>query len=259
MLIPTRCCAIIIIVHAARAFMDVLWFLSLLIEKREPQTCTDAYVPQRCVCMRRMYLCLDAQIEEMEVDIDLVQCDIVRLAFPLSCDAPCGGAPPAAAAQPQECDTAAASHSNSKTDEQAQAEKQYQCEFDCGFTGTFSDVEAHESLCPLRDEAQVEGDESAEEEVEDEDEDEEGREAAAVMDAVARERGPSPIVGGGVRSIGQRGMRGTRCICFDTVLMNPPFGTRCRGMDMLFLYTGLCLARRAVYSMHKVRLLFLIF
>ena len=34
--------------------------------------------------------------------------------------------------------------------------------------------------------------------------------------------------------------------------MNPPFGTRCKGIDMLFLMAGLRLARRAVYSMHKV-------
>ncbi|XP_050098971.1 rRNA N6-adenosine-methyltransferase Mettl5 [Anopheles aquasalis] len=39
---------------------------------------------------------------------------------------------------------------------------------------------------------------------------------------------------------------------FDTVLMNPPFGTkRNAGIDMVFLRTGLELARGAVYSMHK--------
>uniref|UniRef100_A0A6I8P6S3 Methyltransferase-like protein 5 n=2 Tax=Ornithorhynchus anatinus TaxID=9258 RepID=A0A6I8P6S3_ORNAN len=39
---------------------------------------------------------------------------------------------------------------------------------------------------------------------------------------------------------------------FDTVIMNPPFGTKHnKGMDMLFLKTALQLARTAVYSLHK--------
>jgi predicted RNA methylase len=38
----------------------------------------------------------------------------------------------------------------------------------------------------------------------------------------------------------------------DTVLMNPPFGTRRAGADIEFLQLGVQLARRAVYSMHKV-------
>ncbi|ETN63759.1 methyltransferase [Anopheles darlingi] len=39
---------------------------------------------------------------------------------------------------------------------------------------------------------------------------------------------------------------------FDTVLMNPPFGTKQNaGIDMDFLRTGLELAHDAVYSMHK--------
>lgn len=38
---------------------------------------------------------------------------------------------------------------------------------------------------------------------------------------------------------------------FDTVVMNPPFGTKRKGVDILFLQTGLNLAREAVYSMHK--------
>ena len=42
---------------------------------------------------------------------------------------------------------------------------------------------------------------------------------------------------------------------FDTVLMNPPFGTKPgnKGIDMVFLETGLKLVKRggAVYSMHK--------
>jgi predicted RNA methylase len=39
---------------------------------------------------------------------------------------------------------------------------------------------------------------------------------------------------------------------FDTVLMNPPFGTKHNwGLDMLFLKSGLALAKTAVYSLHK--------
>jgi len=39
---------------------------------------------------------------------------------------------------------------------------------------------------------------------------------------------------------------------FDTVIMNPPFGTkRNAGMDMTFLQTGIALASSAVYSLHK--------
>ncbi|KAJ1912688.1 hypothetical protein IWQ60_009552 [Tieghemiomyces parasiticus] len=40
---------------------------------------------------------------------------------------------------------------------------------------------------------------------------------------------------------------------FDTVIMNPPFGTKPgnRGIDMAFLRVALGLARTAVYSLHK--------
>ena len=40
---------------------------------------------------------------------------------------------------------------------------------------------------------------------------------------------------------------------FDTVVMNPPFGTKAKGIDMVFLQQALGLVRRggAVYSMHK--------
>ncbi|XP_076439604.1 rRNA N(6)-adenosine-methyltransferase METTL5-like [Babylonia areolata] len=39
---------------------------------------------------------------------------------------------------------------------------------------------------------------------------------------------------------------------FDTVVMNPPFGTKfSEGIDKIFLKTGLSLARNAVYSLHK--------
>ncbi|NP_001155764.1 methyltransferase-like protein 5-like [Acyrthosiphon pisum] len=38
---------------------------------------------------------------------------------------------------------------------------------------------------------------------------------------------------------------------FDTVIMNPPFGTRERGADLIFLKMALSLATEAVYSLHK--------
>lgn len=39
---------------------------------------------------------------------------------------------------------------------------------------------------------------------------------------------------------------------FDTVIMNPPFGTKHnQGIDMLFLRTALTMAQTAVYSLHK--------
>ncbi|CAE7867632.1 Mettl5, partial [Symbiodinium sp. KB8] len=37
----------------------------------------------------------------------------------------------------------------------------------------------------------------------------------------------------------------------DTVIMNPPFGTRVEGIDVHFLTLAVRRARRAVYSMHK--------
>lgn len=38
---------------------------------------------------------------------------------------------------------------------------------------------------------------------------------------------------------------------FDTVIMNPPFGTRQKGADLTFVKTALNLASTAVYSLHK--------
>ena len=38
---------------------------------------------------------------------------------------------------------------------------------------------------------------------------------------------------------------------FDTTLMNPPFGTRTKGIDMVFLQRAMFCTRRAIYSMHK--------
>ncbi|KAL3747455.1 hypothetical protein ACJRO7_016272 [Eucalyptus globulus] len=37
----------------------------------------------------------------------------------------------------------------------------------------------------------------------------------------------------------------------DTVIMNPPFGTRKKGVDMEFLRVALAVASQAVYSLHK--------
>eukprot|EP00898_Chlorokybus_atmophyticus_P005372 jgi/Chlat1/5836/Chrsp4S06359 len=37
----------------------------------------------------------------------------------------------------------------------------------------------------------------------------------------------------------------------ETVVMNPPFGTRQKGADMIFLGTALQIASEAVYSLHK--------
>lgn len=37
----------------------------------------------------------------------------------------------------------------------------------------------------------------------------------------------------------------------DTVVMNPPFGTRNKGVDVLFLERALALRPRAIYSLHK--------
>lgn len=38
---------------------------------------------------------------------------------------------------------------------------------------------------------------------------------------------------------------------FDIVVMNPPFGTRNKGVDMEFVETGLRIASKSVYSLHK--------
>lgn len=37
----------------------------------------------------------------------------------------------------------------------------------------------------------------------------------------------------------------------DTVVMNPPFGTRKKGADMEFLSAAMKVASQAVYSLHK--------
>lgn len=39
--------------------------------------------------------------------------------------------------------------------------------------------------------------------------------------------------------------------CCDTVIMNPPFGTKTKGVDILFLKVALEMAKSSVYSLHK--------
>ncbi|KAL5572628.1 hypothetical protein UlMin_022225 [Ulmus minor] len=48
-----------------------------------------------------------------------------------------------------------------------------------------------------------------------------------------------------IRNLGWRGK------VVDTVVMNPPFGTRKKGADMDFLSAALKIASQAVYSLHK--------
>ncbi|KAK7843739.1 methyltransferase-like protein 5 [Quercus suber] len=48
-----------------------------------------------------------------------------------------------------------------------------------------------------------------------------------------------------VKNLGWRGQT------VDTVVMNPPFGTRKKGADMEFLSVALKIASQAVYSLHK--------
>ncbi|KAH7852614.1 hypothetical protein Vadar_027016 [Vaccinium darrowii] len=48
-----------------------------------------------------------------------------------------------------------------------------------------------------------------------------------------------------LRNLGWRGP------IVDTVVMNPPFGTRKKGADMDFLFVALKIASQAVYSLHK--------
>ncbi|XP_009180678.1 methyltransferase-like protein 5 isoform X3 [Papio anubis] len=58
--------------------------------------------------------------------------------------------------------------------------------------------------------------------------------------------------GCGVLSIGTAMLGAGMSKSFDTVIMNPPFGTKNnKGTDMAFLKTALEMARTAVYSLHK--------
>eukprot|EP00026_Physarum_polycephalum_P006557 Phypoly_transcript_06605.p2 GENE.Phypoly_transcript_06605~~Phypoly_transcript_06605.p2 ORF type:complete len:207 (-),score=42.01 Phypoly_transcript_06605:60-680(-) len=42
-----------------------------------------------------------------------------------------------------------------------------------------------------------------------------------------------------------------RAPLFDTIIMNPPFGTKIKGIDMVFLEKAFKMAKTAVYSLHK--------
>ena len=46
-------------------------------------------------------------------------------------------------------------------------------------------------------------------------------------------------------------IRCTGAAQIDTVIMNPPFGTRNKGIDSLFLEKAISLRPRAIYSLHK--------
>lgn len=203
------------------------------------------------------------------MEIDLVQCDIARLAIPLSrpqrlpsaandltSDSTSRQQSPRA-----QCDDAASkdAREDMHDDGEKTAEKQYQCEFDCGFIGSYDDVCVHERSCSFAFDEGLGDDES--EDAAAEHERQEIEEASTEEDQDIKEdngqRGPLERAGltkrrddSDRRLARTYGSAGSRR--FDTVLMNPPFGTRCKGMDLLFLYTGLCCARRAVYSMHKV-------
>lgn len=55
-----------------------------------------------------------------------------------------------------------------------------------------------------------------------------------------------------VRLLGQPGMVDRLKGSFDTVIMNPPFGTKHNeGLDMVFVKTALDIAKTSVYSLHK--------
>lgn len=137
--------------------------------------------------------CMDSQVEEMELDVELVNSDLTSLCFATTH----GLAAAADASQPPDAST-------SQTDD------------------------AGDDDAPTAEEAAFK--EQA---------------AAATDSAPEKNEGPERV------NPATETMK-PRFGAFDTVLMNPPFGTRCKGIDMLFLVTGVCMARRAVYSMHKV-------
>ena len=71
--------------------------------------------------------------------------------------------------------------------------------------------------------------------------------AAAKAEANASSFGDMDVVLCDVK----KGMSASHHLQFDTVLTNPPFGTKSKKADIKFLSTALKLARRAVYSLHK--------
>ena len=52
--------------------------------------------------------------------------------------------------------------------------------------------------------------------------------------------------------VGSLPLKPKTCGLVDSVIMNPPFGTRNKGIDVLFLEQALALRPRAIYSLHKV-------
>ena len=54
-----------------------------------------------------------------------------------------------------------------------------------------------------------------------------------------------------VRTLGAASASGQHRLRADTVVMNPPFGTKRRGADLDFLRAAAACATRAVYSLHK--------
>lgn len=206
------------------------------------------------------------------MEIDLVQCDIARLAIPLSrqqwlssaandltSDFTSRQESPRAQFEDAASKDAREQLEDTHDEGEIPTEKQYQCEFDCGFIGSYDDVCMHERSCSFALEEGLGNEESEDAAVEDDRH--EKKESSPEEDQDFKEDGGQrgPLVRAGLaegRDDNDRRLARTygsaRSRRFDTVLMNPPFGTRCKGMDLLFLYTGLCCARRAVYSMHKV-------
>jgi predicted RNA methylase len=75
----------------------------------------------------------------------------------------------------------------------------------------------------------------------------EGFEPALEMDLVLAD-----VIGGSSSSSGSSGSSwALRRLRADTVLMNPPFGTRRKGADVAFLRAGFRIATGAIYSLHK--------
>lgn len=78
---------------------------------------------------------------------------------------------------------------------------------------------------------------------EDEDDDEEeGQDAGA--GAAGRAQHGQGGAGGTCSTSGRR-------LCADTVIMNPPFGTKRKGVDAVFLRAAFAISRGTVYSLHK--------
>ena len=82
----------------------------------------------------------------------------------------------------------------------------------------------------------------------------EGDEAAADAAPAAAEEGAGATNAAAVAAAAAATAATTlmgRGLVFDTVVMNPPFGTRVKGIDMIFLERALDIAQTTVYSLHK--------